>query len=396
MSGYSSSFPATCDLAIAGAGLAGGLIALALAEARPDVRVLLVDAADHAGGNHVWSFFDSDVNDAARALLAPMVAHRWEGGHDVHFPGYDRHLASPYNSMTSTLLDAHLRGRLGDGLLLDRRIADVLPDAILLDDGTRIAAKGVIDARGLSHKDLYKAGIACGWQKFVGQTLRLASPHGLTNPVIMDATVDQADGYRFVYLLPVGDRQIFVEDTYYTDGPELDHDVIRARIAAYATDRGWTVEAVEHEECGVLPVVKGGGFESLWPVEDPVAWAGTRAGLFHHTTSYSVPMAAEFALNLARSDRLEGSALAEDTRRWASAHWRACGYYRLLDTMLFDAAPPAERYRIFERFYRLPEPLIARFYAGRSSAADKIRILCGRPPVRIRAAMQALMKRKRA
>ena len=43
--------------------------------------------------------------------------------------------------------------------------------------------------------------------------------------------------------------------------------------------------------------------------------------------------------------------------------------------------------------YRLPEPLIARFYAGRTRFADATRILCGRPPVPIRSAMQSLFRR---
>ena len=48
--------------------------------------------------------------------------------------------------------------------------------------------------------------------------------------------------------------------------------------------------------------------------------------------------------------------------------------------MLFGA-PPERRLRVFERFYRLEEGLIERFYAGRSTLADRARILCGKPPV---------------
>jgi lycopene beta-cyclase len=59
--------------------------------------------------------------------------------------------------------------------------------------------------------------------------------------------------------------------------------------------------------------------------------------------------------------------------------------------MLFDAAEPEERYRVFERFYRLREPLIERFYAGNSSTADKLRILSGKPPVSVPAAIRALL-----
>ena len=58
------------------------------------------------------------------------------------------------------------------------------------------------------------------------------------------------------------------------------------------------------------------------------------------------------------------------------------------------AAAPAERHRVFARFYRLSPGLIGRFYAGRSTAYDKLRILCGRPPAPIRSAMRAMSDSK--
>ena len=59
--------------------------------------------------------------------------------------------------------------------------------------------------------------------------------------------------------------------------------------------------------------------------------------------------------------------------------------------MLFQAAEPEERWRIFARFYRLPEPLIERFYAGRSTVFDKLRVLTGKPPVPIHRGFAALL-----
>ena len=43
-------------------------------------------------------------------------------------------------------------------------------------------------------------------------------------------------------------------------------------------------------------------------------------------------------------------------------------------------------------FYRLDPALIARFYAGRSTRADKLRILSGRPPVSLARAFAALWR----
>jgi lycopene beta-cyclase len=61
--------------------------------------------------------------------------------------------------------------------------------------------------------------------------------------------------------------------------------------------------------------------------------------------------------------------------------------------MMFRAAEPSERYRILERFYRLPEPLISRFYEGSLTWRDRVRILTGRPPVPVGRALKCLFER---
>ncbi len=49
--------------------------------------------------------------------------------------------------------------------------------------------------------------------------------------------------------------------------------------------------------------------------------------------------------------------------------------------MLFKAADPGQRWRIFQRFYGLSDGLMRRFYAGTNTPFDKLRILSGKPPV---------------
>jgi lycopene beta-cyclase len=261
-----------------------------------------------------------------------------------------------------------------------------LPKPSLLTRGGRLSAKRVIDARGASKFP----GLDCGWQKFVGQALTVEGGHGLDRPVVMDASVEQLDGYRFVYLLPFDAETIFVEDTYYSDSPELDVAEVRTRIASYAARRQWNVTATTREETGVLPVVIAGDFDRLWPVSDRTARIGVRAGAFHATTGYSLPDAVRTAAAL--PELVDLTDLASPLRDRAAASWRRQRFYRMLGAMLFRAAEPDERFRIFERFYRLSPGLIARFYAGRSSATDKLRILSGKPPVSIGRAMAALRK----
>ena len=96
------------------------------------------------------------------------------------------------------------------------------------------------------------------------------------------------------------------------------------------------------------------------------------------------------ALAIAEEADLPGAQMAAFVEARARRHWVATRFYRALGRMLFDAAEPDLRYRIFERFYRLPQPLIERFYAARSTPLDKARVLCGKPPVPIGRALHAL------
>jgi lycopene beta-cyclase len=145
------------------------------------------------------------------------------------------------------------------------------------------------------------------------------------------------------------------------------------------------------EEQGCLPVVAGGDPAALFDAPDGVARIGTGAGLFHPLTGYSLPMAAQVAAMLANQPDLSGRALAAATQDFARRHWRKGAYYRLLARMAFGAARPEQRYRVFERFYTLSPRLIERFYAGRSTWLDRLRILAGKPPVSVLAAIRCLL-----
>lgn len=369
------------DIVIAGAGLSASLAALRLA---PDARVLLVDPRDAPLEGRTWSFHHGDLDPLQRAWLQPAIRRSWDG-QDVRFPGHARRLRSGYASLDADSLGAALRAF--PGLAVMRaRVAAMAPEGVVLDDGTRIAARVAIDARGFRPHPA----IEVRFQKFLGRELRLAAPHGLTRPVIMDATVPQQDGYRFVYVLPFDDTRLLVEETFYSDTAHLSADRQRAAIASYATAQGWTVAGIEREESGVLPIALRYDAPAFWRDLPAIPVIGLRALRFHPLTGYSLPHAVQGADLIARHWRQGPLALFETLRRDSLADARAQGFYRLLSRMLFEAAAPDERRRVMARFYRLREPLIERFYAGRSTWADKARILTGRPPVPVSKALRCL------
>jgi len=375
------------DFIILGGGLAGGLAVLALTAKQPDLDIVLVEPAA-IGGNHLWSFFDSDVAPRDAALVEPLIGHRWSG-YDVRFPAHRRRLAQDYRTIESERLDEAVRAALPADRILAARAVDASQISVTLDSGETLLAGGVLDTRGLG---VAPAGLVCGWQKFCGQTLTVPAGHGLERPIVMDAAVDQAEGYRFVYSLPFSPTEVFVEDTYYADTPELNPAELKRRIADYAEAQGWDVAGASRQESGVLPVVMGGDFDAFWPATDRLARGGVRAGLFHPLTSYSLPDAVRFAGWLAHEAPLNAG-LGPAARLRAERHWQRGRFDRLLARMLLRAADPPQRYRILERFYRLPEPLIGRFYAGQSTLSDRLRILAGKPPVPVGRAVAAMLER---
>ncbi len=347
----------TYDYVLVGGGLQNGLIRLALRARQPAARVALIERA-RVGGNHTWCFHAEDL-PATADWAHPLIVHRWDG-YDVAFPAYQRALASAYACVTSERLAAVI----GDEPITGTAV-EVTEDRVRLADGRELRARAVIDARGPERR----ATDAAGWQKFVGHELVFARPHGVERPMLMDATVPQRDGFRFFYVLPLAPDRLLVEDTYFSDSPELDVEHIRGEIAAYAPGG-----VVVREETGVLPLP--------WKQPAPSAAAplvaGYAGGWFHPVTGYSFPIAVRLAELVASlpADALHGPELAALVRR----HARQQKFAHRLNRMLFTWFAPERRYGVLERFYRLPEPLIRRFYALELTALDKTRILVGRPP----------------
>ena len=372
---------------IAGGGLAGSLAALALARRRPDVEFLLLEQSAAFGGNHTWSYFDTDVPSESQWLLDGFAANHWPK-HEVHFPNRHRTIAIGYNSIRSRNLDQALRETLRpDQYRLETRIATVGSTSVLLDGGETLEADGVVDARG----PVAMPGLNLGWQKFVGRYYRFQRPHGVDLPVIMDATGEQIDGYRFVYSLPISPNELLIEDTYYSATPVLDQEALRTRIDALATAACDAAVEVTEEESGVLPVVIGGSIDSLWH-DARAPLIGVRGGFFHPTTSYSLPDAVANAILLAEQTDFRTAALLPLFQNRARQLWRDRAFFRLLNRMLFKAAEPDLAYRVLEHFYRLSPAVIGRFYAAQLTSLDKLRVLSGKPPVPIGRALSALRR----
>jgi len=108
---------------------------------------------------------------------------------------------------------------------------------------------------------------------------------------------------------------------------------------------------------------------------------GYRGGFFHPVTGYSLPLAVRAARAIAAGRTAAEARAAVAALASTLEPQRRFGH--LLNRLTFEALPASARRGAFERFYRLPAPIIARFYASRSTVTDRARILLGRPPAGI-------------
>lgn len=377
------------DVIMVGAGLAATLTALRLKALRPELRLCLLDERPEPENQHTWCCFDTDLSPDQRAWMQPLWSNHWNG-YQVCFPRLERRLTTGYNRLSARQLNSLRQTHLSGNIHYGYRVETLASDHVTLKDGERLNAPLVLDGRGASaspHMDI-------GFQKFVGLEIITGEPHGLTIPMVMDAAVEQVDGYRFVYVLPLDETRLLIEDTLYSDAPDLDRDALTHRISHYAAEQGWPMATLGRYETGVLPITLDGQFDAYWQSLSPAVPIGMKALMFHPTTGYSLPYAIRIADFIAAQPQLTTEALRPLIEAQSRKLWDEGDYLRLLNRMMFRAAKPDRRYRILQRFYGLSQGLIERFYAARLTAADKLRILAGKPPVPLLAAIRAMRPSK--
>jgi len=394
------------DIIIVGAGLSGLMAAWRSLDVNPDLTVQMLEQSDKIAGDHTWSFNLTDVPQDLRDWLTPFIAHQWDS-YDVKFPKRQRRLDIPYCTGNSESLRKCVQPLIESGRLqvrLNTPVAELSANEVKLEGGEVLTTKCVLDARGFKPND----DVFLGYQKFVGHVIKTKSPHGLSRPIIMDATVEQLGGYRFVYCLPFSETEVLVEDTYYTDGPELNSQEIDARIKDYIRDNlGVRDYDVARREKGILPITLAVGDDYGTDVTsahtEPVR-LGMTGGYYHAVTGYSFPEALKSACVV--SDMIEqnwpdfAEKLQHEMAYHRVDHYHEENFLRLLNRMLFKAAKPEKRYAVLERFYGLSEGIVERFYRNRLSKKDKLRILIGKPPVPVHKALhnfseKAFIRRQR-
>jgi lycopene beta-cyclase len=211
----------------------------------------------------------------------------------------------------------------------------------------------------------------------------------------MDVKCEQKEGYRFFYVLPWSSHSILVEDTRYTSNPQVNLEEFKNEIRAYCKQSNWTVRNENRIEVGSLPIPLAPFTPPKYTATVPI---GAKGGYFHWTTGYSFSFAVRVAevisQELQRNSEAKKADFEKSLEPIQSEVKRQSQYFSLLNRMLFLAAEPSQRWKIFQRFYHFNDDLIFRFYKGNLKITDQARILMGRPPVPIHSAIKSIFNQK--
>lgn len=378
------------DVLLVGGGLANALIAWRLSQVRPDLRLLLVERNGRLGGERTWFCHAASLAPRALGWLEPLIAHRWRS-HAVRFPQYTRVLPGGALAITGERLHDWVTSLAGPEAFRFGCIAEEVHARGARVDGLRVDADVVIDGRGWPGA----RGVDVRYRSFVALDLEFDDPHGLTRPLVMDSTVPQVDGFRFVQALPVGPRRLLLEHAHHGERDACSDAASRGALLDYVAAQGWRIANVVGEHAGTLPIALDGDAARFLGRRDGVARVGLRGAMFHPGSGLTLPDAAQVAAVVAADPLDDGPRLAARLRASSIATWRRRAFIRFLNRLLFGATPD-QRHRAMQRIHRLDAALVARFHAADLRYVDRLRLLTGRPRVSLAHALTCLAVRRPA
>ena len=337
---------------ILGGGLWGGLLAFRLAETLPMVNFILYEKNSNLGGNQTWFFHENELDVKALSWIYPLIDKSWDG-HRVHFPGDSRSLGGKYHSISSKKFHQVILSSLQSKNL---KLNNEIPIELAVREGSF-----VIDTRNIC---LIKN---VAYQKCVGIEVELEMEHGLEQPIMLDAMVNQEDGYHFLSYFPLSSRVLLVRDTRYSKDQNLNSSEIKSEMGKRLKAKGWTINKILREENKISPI----------PLSTPFIREEGRivslGGIFHDSTGHALPDAVKLIDLMVRSSFRFGElkTIVSNFRR-KKENQRI--FFRLWNRFVFESNDPHDSYKMFQKIYQLPDPVIQKFNCGELDLWDKSRI----------------------
>jgi len=340
------------DVLVVGAGPAGR--ALAGACAARGLRTVLVDPAPGREWRITYGAFTAELPPD---LPSTAVAARARG-RAVALSGWD--LGWEYTVLDVPGLRAHLDTALDGVTVVAGRAVARDAAGVVLADGTRLAARTVVDAGGYRQPLLDRPATAppAAEQTAYGLVVDEATAAPVVGPgeaLFMDWTPgDDRSWPTFLYAIPVGAGRVLLEETSLARRPGLPTAQLRERLLARLARAGVALPPDAEVEKVHFPV------DARRHRSPDAVGFGAAAPLVHPASGFSVATALRLAPHVADAlaAHLPGdppaALAAARTVVWSPAA-RAVHALRRRGLEALLRMPPAEVPAFFEVFFGLPE-----------------------------------------
>ncbi len=368
------------EYVILGAGCAGLSFCYYLLEQGAETPILILDRKSSFEDDRTWCFWDAEDTP-----FSHLAARRWNSwglraGDESVVQTFDE---SPYLCLTGAAFYRYALEEISAypnvTLRLDEDVEDYKEYAgitYVKTPGKTYTAKYVLDGRGLpSGSPVFEeAREKARWvpQRFLGLRLRTERP--VFDPevcTLMDFSVSQDLGPRFMYVLPFGEREALVENVYLSEG-KTSREEHHAEISGYLDDRYGLAPGdyvVDGEEQGYIPMTD---YRFPRRLGERAFSMGMLGGETRPSTGYTFLRIQRYCRSLAESLERDGSVPG-------SIHPQRLN---LLDGIFlrYMLEHPEKLPEIYGRMFAglQPEPLI-RFLTERSSPVDELRLVMALP-----------------
>lgn len=337
---------------ILGCGLWGSLIALRL-KANNFSNFKLY--GDPACEEMSLSFHQKDMSEEDFNFLEPFIDQMWKSfkvkfpeAHKIIHDGYcfvDR--PSFYKKMSETLQD------------------HFVPFEISCEEASK-QGSFVIDTRNLGY---FKAQ---AYRKTLSLKILCESPHEIQVPVTMDALVNQDSGFRYIQLLPLDEKTLFVKDTRYSTDPHLYHQNFYKELSKALKERSiWGQILKEENDFRKIPLHKN------YPANEGRVLKID--GILHETSGDILPDALKLSKLISQTSMRLGE-IRETIKNYRDKKDSKTRIYKWINKILYGASTPChEKYYFFQFLYQLPAEIRYKFYSGEVQFKDLGRSLYLQP-----------------
>ena len=328
---------------IIGGGLWGTLLALRMKECLPHVNFRLYESSSQLGEKLPVSFHATDVETNALHWLSQLSSKNWPE-FEVSFPRYRRKIPNRLFTLEPNTFHEIARAKLGSNTVFLNQ--DITPEEALKEGSF------VIDTLPRGY---YKA---LGYQKTTGLLVSLRHPHRLQVPVTMDASVEQKKGFRYLQMLPVGEKLLMVKDVRFSSDPQLYHEEMESDIHEELIRRRFIPEETLEKESEFRKI----------PRHNEENFHEGRVirldGFIHDITGDAIPDAVRLIERMVQTSFRLGE-LKSVMKFYREERRSKRNILRHVNRMLYQAKTPCrERYQFFQSLNSMSPAIREKFYKG--------------------------------